>query len=119
MLPVLPWFLWYRWTRRATWNTVEELPLLTMLSFLTTPYGAWHFDLVVLLLPILQVAAKLVDSPRAKLGLLVYGIINAIMVVLAVSGWPSFVFAWVAPVIGLAWWLFPKQPAQAHVLVPA
>ncbi len=119
MLPVLPWFVWYRWTRRATWNSVEELPLLTVLSFLTTPYGAWHFDLVVLLLPILQVASKLVNSPRANLGLSVYAVINLGMVALAISGWPSFVFAWVAPAIGLAWWILPKQTAQAPVLVPA
>jgi hypothetical protein len=118
MLPVLPWFVWYRWTRRSTWNTVDELPLITVLSFLTTPYGAWHFDLVVLLLPILQVASKLVDSPRAKLGLLIFATINVVMILLAITGWPSFVFAWVAPVIGLAWWLLPKQPSQATVLVP-
>jgi Glycosyltransferase family 87 len=119
MLPVIPWFVWYRWNRRATWNTVEELPLLTLLSFLTTPYGAWHFDLVVLLLPMLQVATQLLNTARAKTALITFIAIELGMVALALSGWPSFVFAWVAPAVGLAWWLLPKQSQPAQVLVPA
>ena len=106
---------------------VEELPLITVLSFLTTPYGAWHFDLVVLLLPILQVASRLTVADasgslkpyRVRAALIAYAFIEIGMVVLAVSGWPSFVFAWVAPAIGLAWWLLPKQTVQAPALVPA
>jgi hypothetical protein len=39
------------WRRRGLWSWERELPLLVLLSVLTAGYGAWAFDLVVLLVP--------------------------------------------------------------------
>jgi hypothetical protein len=45
---------WYR--HRDSWYWGEQAPWLLMASFLTASYGAWPFDLVVLLVPVIQVA---------------------------------------------------------------
>ena len=50
----LVWFVWYRWRNRNDWNWREQLPPLLLVSFITTPYGAWPFDMV-LLLPVMFV----------------------------------------------------------------
>lgn len=45
----LAWFATYypRWARR--WNWADQMPLLLLVSFVTAPYGAWPFDMVLLL----------------------------------------------------------------------
>lgn len=58
------WFAWYRAGRRGNWSWREQLPLVLLVSFCTAPYGAWPFDMV-LLLP--AVVAMLVKS-HAVLG---------------------------------------------------
>jgi hypothetical protein len=48
-------WLWVHWRRRReTWQWAEQTPVLLMASFLTASYGAWQFDLVVLLIPVIQ-----------------------------------------------------------------
>src|SRR5262249_26313222 len=43
------WLAWY-WPRwRGTWNWEDHAAVLLLASFLTTAYGAWVFDLVILL----------------------------------------------------------------------
>jgi hypothetical protein len=69
-LPLVPgvlWLAWYWRRHRRSWDWGERLPALLFASFLAAPYGAWPFDLVVLLVPVLGVAARLADgkSPRA------------------------------------------------------
>jgi len=59
MLPGLAWFVPYWIIKRRSWNWKEQLPMLLLVSFLTTAYGAWPFDLVLLLVPVMQVAARL------------------------------------------------------------
>jgi Glycosyltransferase family 87 len=53
----LGWVLSHWWSRRDSWRWADETPILLLVSFLTASYGAWPFDLVVLLLPLLQGAA--------------------------------------------------------------
>ncbi|MEO2088280.1 MAG: glycosyltransferase 87 family protein, partial [Gemmataceae bacterium] len=60
------WFAW-RWKADGRrWEWVEVLPWLVLVSFVTAPYGAWHFDLVLLLLPVLHRAAVYSLSPRGE-----------------------------------------------------
>jgi hypothetical protein len=47
----------YWWRRRATWDWPAETPRLVFVSVLTAAYGAWLFDLVVLLVPATQATA--------------------------------------------------------------
>ena len=50
----LGWVLFHWWSRRDSWRWINQTPLLLLVSFLTASYGAWPFDLVVLLIPLLQ-----------------------------------------------------------------
>jgi hypothetical protein len=51
-VPVAVGLVWFarHWRKHgATWNWTEQLPLLLLVSFVTAPYGAWPFDMVLLL----------------------------------------------------------------------
>jgi hypothetical protein len=54
----------YWWLRRKTWDWSEELPRVLLAGALAAPYGAWDFDLVVLLVPLVLAAERLSHSPR-------------------------------------------------------
>jgi hypothetical protein len=54
----------YWWVRRKTWNWVVELPRVVLISLLTAPYGAWGFDLVLLLVPVVQAAVWVANDSR-------------------------------------------------------
>jgi len=58
----LVWFPFYWWRHRQAWTWDEQAPLILMVSFLTTAYGGWIFDVVVLLLPVLQAAVWVCQS---------------------------------------------------------
>jgi hypothetical protein len=62
VLLMLPAAVIYYWSRRASWNWQHELPFLVLASLLAAPYGAWGFDLVILLLPVLVAAARLIET---------------------------------------------------------
>ncbi len=53
----LVWFAWHRWQNWRDWNWTEQLPLLLLVSFVTAPYGAWPFDMVLLLPAVFAVVA--------------------------------------------------------------
>ena len=66
---------WFR--RRDNWQWADELPLLVLVSVLAAPYGAWIFDLVLLLVPVVRVAPDLIRRPGVGVPLWVtYGVIN-------------------------------------------
>jgi hypothetical protein len=48
------WFLYHWHKQHRSWVWGEQAPVLLLASFLTASYGAWQFDQVVMLLPILQ-----------------------------------------------------------------
>ena len=56
-------FLVWR-VRTREWNWPCALPLVVAVSLLTTPYGGWIFDLPVLLVPVIWVAAELAREKR-------------------------------------------------------
>ena len=47
------------WNRRRNWDWAEALPALVLTCLLTTGYGAWGFDLVLLLVPLMWAGARL------------------------------------------------------------
>jgi hypothetical protein len=57
-------FLAYRVKADAAWDWPRVLPLVVAVSFLTTPYGGWIFDLPVLLVPVVWATARLVAAKR-------------------------------------------------------
>ncbi|MCU0702975.1 MAG: DUF2029 domain-containing protein [Fimbriiglobus sp.] len=61
----LPLVAGYWWIRRNGWNWAIELPRLVLVSLIATPYGAWGFDLVLLLVPVVQAAVWVANDRRA------------------------------------------------------
>ncbi len=59
LVPGLLWLAFYWRRHRQDWDWSERLPMLLLVSLLTAAYGAWLFDLVLLLVPFLQVAADI------------------------------------------------------------
>lgn len=111
----LGWLAWH-WRRHGRdWDWGEQLPALVLVSFLTSPYGAWHFDLVLLLLPILHRAARLSAgelTPQVVGLIAVYCLVELAMIALNLAQWPSFWFAWVAPLVAGLYLAAAPRPAR-------
>lgn len=60
-------FAGYWLKRRSSWRWEREMPLLVLISIVSAVYGAWAFDLVILLVPIVQTAASLSRSGSKSL----------------------------------------------------
>jgi hypothetical protein len=54
----------YWWVRRKAWDWSVELPRLVFASVLLAPYGAWIFDLTVLLVPVVAAWVRVLRRPR-------------------------------------------------------
>jgi hypothetical protein len=67
-IPLVPGLLWLAWhliRSLDAWDWREQMPLLLLISFVTSPY-VWPHDATVLLLPVLAVAARLRGLPFEK-----------------------------------------------------
>jgi hypothetical protein len=92
------------WTGRA-WDWSRALPLVVVLSVLTTPYGGWIFDLPVLLVPVVAAAAALVSTNQGVLALAL--VVGQAAVTAATFALPSVLqrpirldeYWWVAPAV--------------------
>lgn len=120
----LAWFAGWAYRHRHGWDWAEQLPLLLLVSFVTTPYGAWPFDLVLLL----PAAVRLVvggtrgDVRWSVVGGLLAVNLGCLGLNLARTG--SFAFVWVAPAVLVLYVLGTRTgrvPASAPPprLVPA
>ena len=123
----LVWFAWYRWAKRHDWNWTEQLPLVLLVSFVTAPYGAWPFDMVLLLPAVFAMMAKrptpnplpegrgLSPAPSlqgggwgvgSSLGLVA---VNVGCLVMNVCQTGSFWFIWVSPAVLVLYALHMRQ----------
>jgi hypothetical protein len=98
------------WVRnRGHWVWARQAPLLVLVSFLTTCYGAWSHDYVVCLLPILQAAVWAFRTRRAATAALaaaVYVAVNALIVLLDVAGLHNELWLlWMSPALVTAYLL--------------
>jgi hypothetical protein len=90
----------HRLTRGSDWNWRDQLPTVIWFSVLATPYGGWIFDLTVLLVPLIALAARLV--PRALI-ILFLGHLTITSITLAFTfTLPGF---WWVPFSVLGLWL--------------
>jgi hypothetical protein len=100
----LAWFA-YEWARHChNWNWTERMPWLVFVSFVTAPYGAWPYDLTLLLLPLLRLAARLADAPRSTRlwACAAFLAINLGMLAVNMSNVTSVWFIWAAPALLVA-----------------
>jgi hypothetical protein len=117
----LVWFVPYWFKHRKTWNWAEQMPLLLLVSFVTASYGAWPFDLVVLLLPVIQAAVLVGASERTSFracALAAYLLIDGLALTLNLLRLTSMWFVWMAPAL-LAAYLILKALQNRPNAVPS
>lgn len=81
LLVALPIVAGYWWAKRKNWNWAAELPRLVLVSLIATPYGAWGFDLVLLLVPVVQAAVWVANDSRRWVWLLFGGLFAAVTLI--------------------------------------
>jgi len=121
---VVPLVVVYWWRRRMEWDWRIELPRLVLVSLLAAPYGAWVFDLVLLLVPVIQATAWLVVDGRRGLWLVAAALFMALnaLALATVSQPHSTANLWIVPLtLGgylLAGWTTRATPAITHAVRP-
>jgi hypothetical protein len=66
LVPGMVWVAWYWQRHHRSWNWNDQLPAVLFVSFLSAPYGAWPFDLVVLLVPVIARVRELECATRPR-----------------------------------------------------
>jgi hypothetical protein len=103
----LAWLTVAGWReRRRTWDWSDRMPLLLLVSFVTASYGAWPFDLVILLPAIIHVAAGLDpgrDRPRLLAAVACYVVIDGAALAMNLLHLTSEKFVWMAPSLLVAY----------------
>lgn len=98
----LIWLAIYAYRRHADWDWFRQFPVLMMASIICSPYGCWHFDLVLLIWPITQMIAQSSRSPSSAdlvWVILAYLAVNGGMVLLSYFGYDAFWYIWVTPAV--------------------
>lgn len=102
-LTVLAFGVWYATARPAgepDWR--RALPWAVGLSLLVAPYGAWAFDLVLLVVPILAVGARVCAAPNPVavwVGACWLAAVNAVVIVMMLRVASSELYVWVTPAV--------------------
>ena len=118
LVPGLLWFVPWWICHRRRWEWKEQMPLLLLVSVLTTAYGGWPFDLVLLLVPVVQIAVRLHGAEAGRwraLAVVFYCIIGLVAVVQLALGVEYFWFIWMCPAVLAAYvgfrFCLPKSQA--------
>ncbi len=92
------WFLFYWRAHRDHWQWREQAPLLLLVSLVTTPYG-WFFDQVVLLPVVMKCAIWLLRSGGAAAVQIAgaFVAVNVVALVFIALGLTTFWYLWIAP----------------------
>jgi hypothetical protein len=100
------WALWYFWTRRASWDWMEEGLLLLLVSEACSPH-AWFTDEAIVLPAIL---AAVYRTDAAGRSLLPFGLIAGVALIEVLTGVQvtSPFYMWTAPA-WLLWYLFATR----------
>jgi hypothetical protein len=112
------WVMAHWWRYRDAWDWREQLPLILLVSLLTTSYGAWAFDLVVLLLPVLRVAVPLSRRGAWGQALIGYGAVNVVALALNLAGVDGFWFLWMTPLALLAYLMLERRATRLPLAEP-
>lgn len=112
----LAWLAAIGWRdRNRDWDWPDRMPMLVLVSFATASYGAWPFDLVILLPAVIHVAAGLAavgTRTRIIVAATVYLAVNAAALAMNLAGVTSEKFVWIAPTLLVAYVaLRPRSPS--------
>jgi hypothetical protein len=108
----LGWFAWYWLRHRVDWRWSEHLPVLLLASYLTASYGAWPFDYVVMLIPLIVMAVRVTENPQ--LGVVAYGALTLLTFDLLCSWQRTFSYErhhlsiWMTPMLILMYMALVK-----------
>jgi hypothetical protein len=112
----LAWLTGYWLRHRRHWQWSEQLPVLLLVCYLTAPYGAWPFDYVVMLIPLIVMAVRVVANPR--LGIVAYAAISFLSFNLLASWQRTFSYEyhhlsiWMTPMLILMYMTLVKSPGE-------
>jgi len=99
----LGWLSWHSWQHKnEPWDWSRQMPLLLLVSFVTASYGAWPFDLVILLPAVVQVSARIARQPKRGLcfsACIIWISLNLVALVMNMFAAESFWFIWMAPMM--------------------
>src|SRR5262249_50684018 len=87
-------------------------PLVLFVSLLTTSYGAWAFDLVVLLIPVLRMAVPLCRAGSWQRALAAYLAVNGLALLLNLAGVDGFWFLWLTPTALVSYLLLDRRAGR-------
>jgi hypothetical protein len=102
LVPGVLWLAAYGLHHRRDWDWGRQLPAVLLGSLLTAPYGAWPFDLVLLLVPVLRVAARadqVSQTSLSRMAVALYGAINGAAAILVAGFVNFFWFLWMTPAL--------------------
>ena len=114
------WFMYHWYHRRNNWIWISEMPVLVLVSVVTSPYY-WTYDLVTLLPAIILVTVTLLThlrhrplTKRDSVTIFVFIAINILNIALH-TALNEFWFGWVAPAL-LIWFLFSYHDDSSTVI---
>lgn len=110
------WLLWQGWRSRGDrWDWAEQMPLLLMISLMTAPYGAWTYDLVMVIPALIQIAVRISQHSncvyRAR-GTLAYLAINLSAFWLTLYHADQFWYIWMTPSVLIAYLILLNPPEK-------
>lgn len=107
------WAVWYYARNRAAWDWAERLPVVVLVSCITSPYG-WMYDQILFLIPIMAVLAPAARHPGWMLrGVVLIAGLTALCLALHAAGFREVTFAWHAPLC-LALYLAARSLLRRH-----
>jgi Glycosyltransferase family 87 len=113
----LAWLAVHGWMQRErSWNWSDQMPMVILVSFATASYGAWPFDLVILLPAVIQVAAglsRLAGARRIVLAIALFAAINGTALAMNLAHVSSDRFVWMAPTLLAAYVLLRPRSAAS------
>lgn len=115
-------FAVWRRNRGPELRWADRLPWVVGLSVLAAPYGAWAFDLVLLLVPVLAVGARVARSrnPAAiAIGLIALACVNAVSLVMLTHRASGEWYVWVTPAVLLGCLAAARLAEPRPISVPA
>ncbi len=112
LAPGLAWFVAMWLNHRGAWDWGERMPALLFASLLAAPYGAWPFDLVVLLVPVVRVAA---GGWPARGTVMLYLLVEATAALAVARKVDFFWWLWLTPAL-LAAYAAAARPARSTAI---
>lgn len=112
IIPGILWLIPYWLKHRHQWVWRERLPMLLIVSMLTAAYGAWPFDVVMLLVAVMEIATLLDQSGKRSLqlsGVIFYALMNALAGVVLILNLGYFSFIWLTPTLLIGYVVFKKR----------